>query len=410
MAVVLVVFVGWTMASFAEEASSPVSSSQTTPETREEILKINDLVKIKKQQIDELSKAISAQKQRIAQKRKEAATIETQIGILNNRIAKTELDIQETQAEIEVAELEIKGLDLAIEEKRLAIDLQKGYVAEYLRTMYRYQDRSYLEVLLLNDSFSEFFDYIKYLEDVEKNLAGHLTELRTLKASLEGQREAKEQKKTTLDELTTKLTEARDRLVEERSSKETLADAALLTETQLRSELSRMRAEQAAADTEILSLENSLRRKLAESDRFARLGDSVVLSWPVDPSRGITTYFHDPDYPFRYVFEHPGLDIRAGQGTYVRASGPGFVARARDAGLGYSYVMIIHADGISTVYGHLSRIMVGQDQFVERGDVIALSGGMPGTSGAGRLTTGPHLHFEVRSNGIPVNPLEYLLR
>lgn len=129
------------------------------------------------------------------------------------------------------------------------------------------------------------------------------------------------------------------------------------------------------------------------------------MAWPVI---GRVTYdFHDTDY--LYVFPHDGLDIAVGQGTIVRASYDGEVAGVYNGGMtSASYLSIKHASGISTVYGHLSRMDVQDGQKVTKGQVIGLSGGTPGTNGAGPFTTGPHLHFEVRVNGVPVDPMGYL--
>ena len=98
---------------------------------------------------------------------------------------------------------------------------------------------------------------------------------------------------------------------------------------------------------------------------------------------------------------HPGVDIAASYGTDVDAAGDGMVIEAgRDAGYGRS-VLIDHGDGISTRYGHLSRIFVVVGEQVKRGEVV----GAVGMSGR---TTGPHLHYEVLIHGAPVNPSRFL--
>jgi murein DD-endopeptidase MepM/ murein hydrolase activator NlpD len=100
---------------------------------------------------------------------------------------------------------------------------------------------------------------------------------------------------------------------------------------------------------------------------------------------------------------HKGIDLAAPRGTPVHATADGVVQRAEwDGGYG-KLVVIDHGNGLETYYAHLSQFEILPGQEVRRGQVIALSG----SSGH---ATGPHLHYEVRMGGIPVNPYKYLAK
>ena len=97
---------------------------------------------------------------------------------------------------------------------------------------------------------------------------------------------------------------------------------------------------------------------------------------------------------------HQGVDLTAPRGTKIYAAGDGVVTRAgRNGGLGKN-VLINHGYSYRTTYGHMSKVLVKVGQRVKRGEVI----GLVGSTG---LSTCPHLHYEVRKNGVPVNPVNF---
>jgi murein DD-endopeptidase MepM/ murein hydrolase activator NlpD len=127
---------------------------------------------------------------------------------------------------------------------------------------------------------------------------------------------------------------------------------------------------------------------------------STPSAWPV---RGwITSPFGNRTSPFSGILKfHEGLDIAAQTGTPVMAPADGVVVKAGfSTGYG-NMVEISHGYGIKTIFGHNSRLNVKAGQRVKRGDVISYVG----DSGS---STGPHLHYEVRLNGLPVNPIKYM--
>ena len=128
-------------------------------------------------------------------------------------------------------------------------------------------------------------------------------------------------------------------------------------------------------------------------------------------SGSITYHFHDSSYPYKDTLgEHTGIDIAVDQGIKVKTAAAGTVIEVVDGGLTNqaSYVAIMHLNGLITRYAHLSRIDVKVGDTVKQSDIIGLSGGTPGTNGAGAYSNGAHLHFEVLSNGSYVDPEKYL--
>jgi len=373
-----------------------------------EIQNLQDEITAKQKKIEELKDKESQYQQQIRQKQGEQATLKNQITTLDDNINKTEVQLQSTQISIDKTALEIKKVNLEIQEKEEDILQKKEYLKSLLQLMAKNDDKSALEILFTNTSLSEFLDQVQYLKNLNGNMQTVLDQVKEIKIALEQQQENLAKKKQELEELKTRLDEQRAEINDQKINKQYVLDKTRQSEKEYQKLLNSAKAEQNAANDSIVAAEQAIRAKLLEQQgKNALVFNEGEFLWPV-PKNVITAYFHDPDYPYRNVFEHPAIDIRAKQSTPIRAAASGYVAKAKDGGYGYSYIMIVHGDGLSTVYGHVSRIDVKADQFVTQGQVIGLSGGMPGTPGAGYLTTGSHLHFETRLNGIPVNPLNYL--
>lgn len=378
------------------------------PETNsKEIDELNYSIEQKKKQLNEIKNKQEQYRQEIVKKQNEQASLKNQLAIVDNHLAEAQLNLDQVKIDIETTNLEIKKTDLEISENGKLITDNKDHLSSAIKLLSQESERSQLEVLLLNNYLTEYISQIKYLENINGKITDGLSELKVAKESLADSKTKLEANKEKLRQLRRQFEEQQVALASEKDSKIYILDETKSSEAEYQRLLAQAKREQQAASSDIVSLEKTIRSKLTQKGSTAKPLKYDGFIWPVQKNT-ITATFHDPSYPFRYVFEHPGIDIRAKQGSSLRAAASGYVGRAKDAGMGYSYIMLIHADGLATVYGHVSRIYVKEDEYVTQGQVIGLSGAMPGTPGAGPLTTGPHLHFEVRLNGIPVNPLEYL--
>ena len=216
--------------------------------------------------------------------------------------------------------------------------------------------------------------------------------------------------------------DARDFAVEVKAEYEATEAELTAKAEELQVEIDRLQAELQAAQEQINALQKSIDDQQAIVDAYAndekniqaqidqmkeqlKKQNTVVAAgsyaWPCPSCYTITS-----NYGYRYLELygytrlHAGTDIGAQYGAEVTAAAAGNVTIAT-YGSGYgNYVMIAHADGSVTLYGHMSSLAVSAGQTVSQGDVI----GYVGSTGN---STGPHLHFEVRINGSPVDPMQY---
>ena len=380
----------------------------------EEIKKIQEEIQTKEENIKNLDNQRGVYEEKIEIKRTEASNLKGELSLLNNKINKREIEIETQEEKIGKADLSIKRIQLETLKKKEEMEETKNNLKELLITINGYDQKNYLEIIFLNSSLSDVFNHLQYLNIMQEKVSRNLQRIATVKDGLEAQENDLRYERQNVMSLKTELNGQKIQLISEQEINQALLSETRGAEWKFQSLLAEIITEQQNTENEIADLERQAREKIA-TEKEKRIEDMekegiIVFSWPV-PFEKITCSFHDPDYPFRsWIGEHSGTDMRAAQGTLVRASASGYVARAKKGGVGqYSYIMIIHNNSFSTVYGHMSKVLVKENQYVKRGEVIGWSGGMPGTPGAGRFCTGPHLHFEVRLNGIPVNAEDYLL-
>lgn len=356
----------------------------------------------RKQKIQALRSRLSALKHKKQQQRAVLhETKKTQVR-LADRLNHTyeQLDdanqaLKESEQRLRVAEAAVVRANAelhAAEERLLAQQRRFGKRISYY---YREGSVSYANVLLGSRDISDFLDRKYYVGRLMNQDATLMRELR------DAQREVARERQ--------QLVERRSALAAAHQAKATwVAQVSartgdlerLLNEIRKQRALEEQRLQELDEDSNEIqkSLEEELARRLANPQAYRNLP-----KWSGKfgaPSRGrITSGFGYRYHPIlHYSRLHAGVDFAGPIGSPVFAAAEGEVFFASWRG-GYGRcIILLHGGGVSTLYGHLSRIDIRSGQTVHRGQLI----GAVGTTG---LSTGPHLHFEVRRNGVPVNPM-----
>ncbi|MBI5405219.1 MAG: peptidoglycan DD-metalloendopeptidase family protein [Candidatus Kerfeldbacteria bacterium] len=395
-----------------------VSPDAVATDPDPEVDQLNQQIEEKRKQVDELKRQTAIYERQLEQKQDQRSSLQSELSDIQTNLDQTQNALDLNTAEIEGLQLEIEKVQREITLREEDIAAQQAELGTLLRRLYESDQVSQLELFVQEQSLSSFFSRVQQLHSLSGSVRETLEEVLDVKRKLDVAKEDLDSKRQELDKKRKDLESVESMYSQQSRYQENLISATRNSEQQYQALLGELRNQSTSVDSEISTLIQQV------NDRLIARGEEIdtspgVLSWPVDPSRGITAYFHDPSYPFRNVFEHPAIDLRAYHGTNVTAAADGIVAIARKLDWvrdskgnilwpAYNFVTIVHSGGLATVYGHLSVVNVSEGQSVKRGQSIGKSGATPGTAGAGRLTTGPHLHFEVRLNGIPVDPLKYL--
>jgi len=356
--------------------------------------------------ISSLQARTAAHRRRETELRDEVAGYTTRIRALETRVGDVSLRLQTLESDLSLHQRRLDALNelFKLQSDRLTF-LQVQYAAAVqalnhrLVDIYESDQPSSLDVFLGASNVQDALDQVAYLTDIGVQDRRIATEVADAKLQAAAAR-AKTKKlrvrvhgeTAVIEARATQARDVRDELVGARndlsgSRRQRLTDLSQLS-SQDRADAQEVDALQAA------SAALTERIRAAQGQSSATTSSSAGLIWPV--SGPVTSPFG-----WRWGRLHEGIDIGVSYGTPIHAAASGTVIYCGwESGYG-NLTVLDHGGNLATAYGHQSSIAVGCGQHVAQGDVI----GYVGSTGH---STGPHLHFEVRVNGSPVDPMGYL--
>ncbi len=283
---------------------------------------------------------------------------------------------------------------------------------ERARVMYQISDYTTLQMFIESDSLLDFLNRQSYYNVMIEKDQALIEEVQNLKRDLENKKKLQIENQTSYEQLLaekealiTKLENDEDYLSELSDTTKAMIDNLEAQEEEMDKESkkleSKIKALQEQEDAKKNNSSSSSGSSSSSSNQPSYGGGPML--WPSAASHYISSYFGMRMHPiYGYMRMHNGIDIAAAGGTNILAAESGTVLEVNHGETGYgNHIIIYHGNGISTLYAHASKLIASAGDYVTRGQVIALVGST-GNS------TGNHLHFEVRINGVPTNPLDYL--
>lgn len=361
-----------------------IASAKTTAELKKEVEQAKQNKNNAKSQLDN----VKAKKASVAD---EVLSIDKEINRVEDEIEATAQAIEKSKADLIIREEELKIAEAN------CMEYDENFKTR-ARIMYENGTSSYLEVLLGASSFGDFLSRIEMVKEIVEYDRRILGEMKATRDALAAAKAALELEKANLEAKEVELANMKIELGYRLEAKQSLLDQLYADETEYAKAY-----EKAEAD------EKKIQKELqAQAQREAQTGTQTKYTgtgrfvWPVPASQRVTSKYGYRIHPvYKTKKFHAGIDIGAGYGSAIVAAESGTVITAT-YGSGYGkYVVVSHGSGITTLYAHCSSLLVKVGDKVSRGQTIA----KVGSTG---VSTGNHLHFEVRINGSTTDPLSYV--
>ena len=311
---------------------------------------------------------------------KQISDTENEIGIIENQMQQTINDISLKEEELKAAEEELAEYQELFKKRA--------------RAMYENSGVQYIEILFGAEDFSDFLEKIEMISQLMNYDQGIIHKLDDTKQKIENA-------KTELENILVRQEENMKNLEMRKGMLDkTLGEKQKLV-AEMTKDVEKYKAIYEAAEEAEAKLIRENSKALSYSANPIKYTGGK-FSWPVPSTQRITSQYGYRIHPvYKTKKFHSGIDIGAAYGVDIIAAADGVVTLATTNG-GYGKCIIInHGSGITTLYGHSSTMLVESGQRVTKGQLIA-------KAGSTGVSTGPHLHFEVRINGATTNPLNYV--
>lgn len=336
-------------------------------------------------QINSLTKQKQDEKNKLNSVQNEKAS-------LSSAQAKAEKDYRQAADDLKHAEEEAKELDSAVKDAETKYNNQKELLKKRMRIMYQNSNTSYLSTLAQSQNLGEFLGKVQILSTIAKKDQVLADSLKITQSDVEYKRGLKQEQAKQL----TKLTEDKKR-----------------TATSLQASRSLKEEEERKLSASLAAIEQKENELLKKSEELTTMISNLKvrrkgayvngqMAWPAPGYGSISSYYGNRKHPVLGTYRmHTGLDIAAPYGAAIVAANKGTIVYAGWQDDYGNTVIVDHGGDIVTLYAHCSSILSRVGQEVDAGTVIA----KVGSTG---LSTGPHLHFEVRTGGGTVDPLLYV--